>query len=479
MNRSVNRSGALRAMGANLLAIAPAPILLAMIPLAMILLSGCQSPDPEGGVYLRFQNPELAAGLDSLQVLGVNAAKGDTVPILRWFKGEAFPAEALYPPGLESAFTMLVRGYQGESLVYQSRTAVSGGHAQAPVRDFRLAAPALTDVPVALTARVRDAVSLEPVWETRPGIYREDSGGTASFTPEADFTWSRDGRVLGRDSVLGFGGIALTDAGTYVFTAGNRAGRDSLAFTLTVKQMLPRIADLPTQSAPAGKPLTVKPGINRSDSLRYRWSKEGSLLSTDSVLVFPALAAEDTGSYQLAVANASDTTETAVSNRFAVRLALDPNAAWKPEKTVTAGAQSNSSHGTALDLDVAKAMLSSEAAQKQPLIDLLFVYSGGALKLMSPVAAKQAADLDYADAYDDAKIADVRFVSAAAKPATPAAGRETYDAGTKVNSATAAAGQGFLVKTTDGNLAWIRIESIQGGSAASASADLTVALGAY
>ena len=48
-----------------------------------------------------------------------------------------------------------------------------------------------------------------------------------------------------------------------------------------------------------------------------------------------------------------------------------------------------------------------------------------------------------------------------------------------MNSIGIAAGQGFLVKTTDGNLAWLKIESIQGGSAAAASAQLTVALAPF
>ena len=74
----------------------------AMIP------SGCLGPDPDRGSYLRFQNPELTAGLDSLRILGVNAHKGDTLLIQRWVTGKDFPAASplsagfgsdLYPPG--------------------------------------------------------------------------------------------------------------------------------------------------------------------------------------------------------------------------------------------------------------------------------------------------------------------------------------------------------------------------------------------
>lgn len=466
---------------------APAPTaVLAAAWLAVLLaawamvLCGCLGPDDGGNTYLRFQNPELTADFDSLHIHGINARKGDTLLIRRWHKGEEFPAQVAYPPGLEAAFTMLVRGYKGEALAYQSRTAIAGGKARAQVRDFRLAAPALPDAPISLTARVGDSIELDPVWETRPGIYRQpDSGGPETYTPEAVFAWSRGGQSLGRDSVLALGALTLADSGTYLFSAENPAGRDSLEFRLSVRHMLPRIAEIKSQAALPGKPLTVAPNIARSDSLIFNWMKDGVTASTDTVLAFAALGAGDTGTYQLAVANASDPSETAVSNRFAVAFAPDPNAAWKPEGAFTAGAQENSSHGTALDLDAMRAMLYSEAAQKQTLIDLLFVYSGGSLKLMSPVAAKHASDLTYADGFDDAKIKDVKIVKAGAKPASPAAGRSAFNAGPQVNSINVAAGQGFLVKTTDGNLAWLKVESIQGGSAASASADFTVALAPF
>jgi hypothetical protein len=459
------------------------PIGAGLVLSILFVLSGCQSTDPDGGSFLNFRNPELIAGFDSLFIVGINSVKGDTIPIREWRKGEDFPPEAPYPPGLEAAFMMLVRGYKGDVLVYQSRTAVAGSRAQAPVRDFQLVAPALTDVPVDFTKRVKDVVKLEPAWEARPGISRQtDTGEAAVFIPEGVFTWTRDGQVLGRDSVFTFASLALSDAGTYVFTAENDAGRDSMVFVLTVRHMLPRIAAINAQTALAGRSLTVKPAVTRSDSILYRWSKSGNPVnpfSTDSVLAFDSLRTRDTGTYQLAVANASDTTETAVSNQFTVRFAPDPNASWQAEKSIVAGAQGNSSHGTAIDFDFAKAMMLTEAENKQSLIDVLFVYSGGALKFMSAVAAKAAPDLTYADGFDNAKIVDAKFVKVAAKPANPAAGRAAYDAGTKVNSSTVAAGQGFLVKTRDGNIAWVKIESIQGGTGSAATVNLTVALGVY
>jgi hypothetical protein len=437
--------------------------------------AGCLGPDGDGGAYLRFQNPEITAGLDSLRILGINAAKGDTVPVLRWHKGEGFPAQAPYPPGLEAAFTLLTLGYKGDALVYQSRSAVSGGHAGGPVHDFRLVAPALPHLPAALTARYAESVLLKPAWEARPGVYRRpDSGAAELFTPEGEFAWIRNGGILARDSVLKLDSLTFADSGSYSFLAENRAGRDSMLFVLQVRHMLPRIDPGKPTVGRIGEALAVRPAIRHTDSLRFRWTKEGdsAVVSRDSVLSIAKLQAKDTGSYLLAVSNASDTTEIATS-RFKVVLA-----SWAASPQLTVGAQSNSGYGTCLDFDGSKVMFHDEAVDKGDLVDLLFVFLDNAPKLMSPVAAKKA-NLDYAHDFADAHIHDVKFVRADAKPRNPDEGRAAYNAGTKVNASAVAAGNGFLVGTSDSNLVWIKVVSIRNGSTASASADLEVDKGGH
>jgi hypothetical protein len=438
-------------------------------------ISGCLAPEDDAAPSLRFRNPELTVGMDSLHVLGANARKLDTLFILRWHKGEDFPSEVAYPPGLEAAFTMLVRGFKGGILVYASRTAIAGNKPQAQVRDFRLAAPALPDLPISLAQRVGDAIKLVPVWETRPGIYRQtDSGGPEAFTPEAVLAWSRAGQLLGRDSVLSFGSLTLADSGTYLFSAGNDAGEDSLAFQLTIRHMLPKIAEIKSQSARLGKPLKAVPAVTHSDSLLYRWIRNGITASTDSVLKFDSLRAQDTGAYQLAVANASDTTEKTLSNRFTVSLAPEPVEAWKAMKPFTVGAQANTGYGTALDLDAGQALFSGPAKEMASALELLFVFSGGKLKLMNPLVAMRTSDLDYADKFDSTKVKDVKLVVTTAKFATPAEARAAYTKGAKATSATAAAGQGYLVETASGNIAWLRIETIPGTPSSGSYATLAL-----
>jgi hypothetical protein len=376
---------------------------------------------------------------------------------------------------LEAAFTLLVRGYKGETLVYASRTAVAGNHAQPQVRDFRLAAPALPDLPIALSQRVGDAVKLVPVWETRPGIYRQtDSGGQESFAPEAALAWSREGRLLGRDSVLGFGSLALADAGTYLFSAANEAGADSLEFRLSVRHMLPKIAEIKPQSARLGKPLKVVPLVTRSDSLLFRWVRNAIAVSSDTVLKFDSLRARDTGTYQLAVANASDTTEKTLSNRFTIGIAPEPVEAWKSLKGFTVGAQANTAYGTALDLDAGQALFAPQAKEMASALEFLFVFSAGKLKLMNPLVAMRTTDLDYADKFDSAKVKDVKMVVTTAKFAAPGDARTAYTKGTKVTSAVAAAGQGYLVETASGNIAWLRIETIPGTPSSGSYATLAL-----
>ena len=206
--------------------------------------------------------------------------------------------------------------------------------------------------------------------------------------------------------------------------------------------------------------------------------RKGITVSTDTALAFAALSAQDTGVYQLTVANASDSLDTSMSNPFTVGLAIDPNDVWQAEVPIAVGAQAATTRGSAIDLDAGKAMLYADAEQKQSSIDLLYLYSGSALKLMSVVAAKSATDLTYADAFSNPS-KDVKFVKVVGgKPALPSAGRVIFDKGPQVNSLGVTSGQTFLVKTTAGKLVWLKVVSYT-GSGSSATAELTMALGPY
>lgn len=425
-----------------------------------LLMAGCLGPDGDGGTYLRFENPEITAGLDSLRIDGINAAKGDTLSVLRWHKGETFPARAPYPPGLEQAFTLLTQGYKDGLLVYQSRTAVSGGRAAEPVHDYRLVAPALPDLPAVLNARVNDSVILKPAWEVRPGVYRRpDSSAAEIFAPDGDFAWIRNDRVIGSDTVLRIK-AALADSGPYLFAAQNGAGRDSMSFLLHVRHALPQIRSFKPTSAKAGDSLIVNASISRTDSLRYVWMDDSArILSRDSVLRFAKLQAKDTGGYTLKVSNASDSNETSTSG-FTVSFLIP---GWGAANTVNAAAQGNSTLGSTLDLDAPLALKQPEAEEREPQLDVLFVYFKNAYMLMTPSLAKSAG-IAMAQKFESAKLKGVKLVKWNVQPPNPDSGRAIFKAGPKQDSATLVKSpQGFLVGTSDTNLVWVSVASIPTG----------------
>jgi hypothetical protein len=151
---------------------------------------------------------------------------------------------------------------------------------------------------------------------------------------------------------------------------------------------------------------------------------------------------------------------------------------WGPEVSVTVGAQGNTTYGSAVDLDAKKVLKSSEANAAQATIDLLFVFSGGDLRLASPVAAKAAGDVPLAANYDATKIKDTQFVGISTKPVSSEMGDSTYaqtSQTSKVDITFAVEGYSYLVKTTEGKLAYVRIDQID-GTDNTATAKLTISL---
>jgi hypothetical protein len=148
---------------------------------------------------------------------------------------------------------------------------------------------------------------------------------------------------------------------------------------------------------------------------------------------------------------------------------------WGPEFPLTVGAQGNTAYGSAVDLDAKKVLKSSEANAAQSTIDLLFIFTGGDLKIASPVAAKAAGDVPLAANYDATKIKDTQFVGVSTKPVSSEMGDSTYAQTAKVDISFAVEGYSYMVKTTEGKLAYVRIDKITGNDN-TATANLTVSL---
>lgn len=145
------------------------------------------------------------------------------------------------------------------------------------------------------------------------------------------------------------------------------------------------------------------------------------------------------------------------------------------ETTVSIGAQGNATLGSAIDLDTKTVMLSGAANAAQGTIDLVFVFSGGDLQLVSPVAAKAAGDVPLAANYDATKIHDTQFGIVSTPPEDSEAAATIYAGTPKVNSVVIFDGGKYLVKTDKGKLALVTVSEVQ-GTDNTASAKLTIAL---
>lgn len=289
----------------------------------------CQSNEADNESVIQFKNPGMAEGFDSLKVYGINEDDGDTVTIYEWKKGETFQGEVKYPPRLRQKFTLFVKGYKNDSLSYESHSKISEGKATIPEVSLKIIAPELEHVNPILISRFKSYVSFKPTWKTRPGILRSGSGADTAlkFSPLVTFTWIKANTVLGKDSILILDTISFPDSGRYTLIAENSAGRDTTDFQLIVKHLVPRLDSIPDQYLVEGGRLSIRANILHSDSLIYRWMKDTTLVSKESVLSIPVTFEDIAGSYKLVVKNKTDTMEIASSNVFTLRV-VKPPAGW-------------------------------------------------------------------------------------------------------------------------------------------------------
>lgn len=283
-------------------------------------IASCQNNEVQNENVLVFNNPNVADSLDSLKVCGV-VPSGDSIAIYRWRKGEEFASEVKYPSDLKQEFVLVVRGYKNGSLVYQSSSEIVDGSAKPSRQDYKVSPPDLMEGPVTLISRLKDSLTLNPTWKSRPGIYRQvGTDSSLVFTPQAENRWMKGGVEIGKDSILRFDTLRVSDSGNYVFISSNAGGRDSATFRISLKHLLPRINPLGDQIGSEGKPFSLKATVEHSDTLLYRWIRGTEIISTDSVLKISTMQTLHSGGYQLIVKNASDTTEIATSNLFQLGL---------------------------------------------------------------------------------------------------------------------------------------------------------------
>lgn len=154
----------------------------------------------------------------------------------------------------------------------------------------------------------------------------------------------------------------------------------------------------------------------------------------------------------------------------------DSTYAWTEGTTVTVGAQADTAHGSAVDLDVPRVLKSAAANNAQDSLDVVFAYgkvgADSTFLLASPRSAKDSG-IALAANYDTSKVKRTEFVKVATAPANYTAGVAAFEAGTKTSYAKIAANDLFVVKTTLNNYVLVSVTSITGtGKAGQGSLNL-------
>ncbi len=212
------------------------------------------------------------------------------------------------------------------------------------------------------------------------------------------------------------------------------------------------------QTIPTGEKKIV---IKQNDDMEIKITVNASACNGDYILTLEAKAGSVSSSKE---------------DTFTVSGAKDcsvPDGTPVTEVTINAGANKNTEYGSSIDIDAGKSMLMSEAAGKVADIDLCYAYSGAA-SVEKLGTAKWASDSKFDFATGWASPPNIKFYKVSMTAAEFAAvdTKEAIEALWDVTKATAnnyeaAEGDVFLVETTDGALAILRISSQDAGNGGS------------
>jgi hypothetical protein len=143
--------------------------------------------------------------------------------------------------------------------------------------------------------------------------------------------------------------------------------------------------------------------------------------------------------------------------------------AFAASKTLTAGGQGHTTLGSVLELDAGTVLSSSAANNDQDNIDAVLLYYSGAWHLENAVMARASGithNIDLTDSYDVTEIDDIPYVKVGTMPANQEAAEAAFDAGTKIKGSVIANGDVFLINTTGGAIAVLKVTSVTGATSA-------------
>lgn len=197
-----------------------------------------------------------------------------------------------------------------------------------------------------------------------------------------------------------------------------------------------QVGDLPFQNAPEGK-------------LAFRFpSAPGELLAVFRVTDDDGLSDLDTA--RLRVVGADTATHTPMPAGVTLNL----------------GAQGAASYGSTIEIDSQKVWTAARAYANQQDIDLVFLFYGMGLHLEDAVSAKAsgiAESINLTNSLDAAKIVPVGMVRVGAEPADQESALATFASSSLIiHGAVIVGGDMFLVRSTGGRLAFLKVISIKG-----------------
>jgi hypothetical protein len=230
---------------------------------------------------------------DEVSFLGVNAGSSDTIVIHTWQSGDKVP-DKIYPGDeLEEEFALLVI-YKKDGIVYNAREITVGGEnngeEQNILEDF---------VPAPVIANRPEQIDLIFGQDTTLDMGVEN-------TSLVEYAWFMDDDLLDSTPSFSFQAVDFSDTGDYLMIASNHAGADTVAFSLDVSHLVPRIANLQNINAQAGDSMEIAAEITHTDELIFTWIKDDSTVAEDSLLTVNGITREFEGDYQLIVENKSD-----------------------------------------------------------------------------------------------------------------------------------------------------------------------------
>jgi hypothetical protein len=228
-------------------------------------------------------------------------------------------------------------------------------------------------------------------------------------------------------------------------------------------------------TAALGDSVTFSVTATGPGPIRYKWIlTDGSVSDTlsDTTSTIKGEVSEGLVGTSMTVV-VSNANTTIISNPASITVTFTAG------DTLTLGAQGYTGAGSVIDLDSGKVWNSATANANQAKIDLVYLYYNSKATLNGAKAARDSGiqySINLTNTYNAALVKDIKLVKVTAKPASLAIADSLYNAGTKLRSTAVAAGDKFVVLSSEDVLTYVEVRSLVGTTAGTAG--LSISYGA-